>query len=239
MSTATTTPVSNVNVPIIPNGESHEPKHKGLPPDKVTSIHAAIIEVRKQARYVKKKTSKGLNYSFAGIEELLRELRTAMDEYGICIYPIKQSVIATDVRDTSTGGKNYVVKVEMTYRLVHALSDTHQEVQVVGEAADTGDKAVNKASTAALKLALRQAFLIETGEMDPDEYDVTVAGSDDVVRTATIRPMLNGLNGAPNEHKLDYWYSEAMKRDLNAKERELLTQTRDDCRERLQRASAK
>ena len=56
-----------------------------------------------------------------------------------------------------------------TFRFIHTASGDYIDVPILGEASDVGDKASNKAMTAALKYALRQTFLIETGD-DPDKH---------------------------------------------------------------------
>ena len=61
-----------------------------------------------------------------------------------------------------------MARVETVYRYTHAASGTFFDAAVIGSGADAGDKAFLKAMTSALKYALRQPFLIETGD-DPDD----------------------------------------------------------------------
>jgi hypothetical protein len=58
------------------------------------------------------------------------------------------------------------IRLRLTYRFSH-VSGEYIDVQTIGEALDTSDKAANKAMTIGLKYAIRQFFLIETGD-DPD-----------------------------------------------------------------------
>ena len=62
-----------------------------------------------------------------------------------------------------------------SFTLTHTTSDTSIRVAAIGEGMDSGDKGFPKAQTNALKYALRQSFLIETGD-DPDKYASTEDG---------------------------------------------------------------
>lgn len=141
-------------------------------PDAPKNIHAAIIAVRERVAYVQKKKlpNSQLNYAFASVEEMIRQVRVQMNRYGIGIYTVEMTVISNDTLTTAKGGTMFNTKVAVAFEFVHGESDTRQRVQVIGEAADTGDKSVNKAATAAFKMALRQTFVIETGETDPDNH---------------------------------------------------------------------
>lgn len=135
-------------------------------------IYEAMNWVMTQVGYVKKQRAVGLTYSFAGEAQLIAALRPAMVEAGIVCY-----VSAVDMQETARyqntradgkPGANMTSRtLRLTVRFVHAKSKTYIEAQSMGEAADSGDKAFNKAMTGAYKYALRQAFMIETGD-DPD-----------------------------------------------------------------------
>lgn len=136
------------------------------------TLAAAVLAVMGEVGYVHKSgrvSSAGANYTFAGEVDLLRVLRPAMVAHGLCMLPV-----ATELREhheTVPGrdGKprtSRTVRVVQTYRLLH-VSGEYQDLVVVGEGQDSGDKAGAKAMTIALKYALRQAFLVETGD-DPD-----------------------------------------------------------------------
>ncbi len=133
------------------------------------NIYTAINAVMSQVGYVKKQRSPNLNYSYAGEAALIAALRPEMVEQGIVVFV--DSVHDVTTRDYVTGKGTSMVNVTLTviFRFVHAPSQTYITVAARGEGMDTGDKANNKAMTCAYKYALRQTFMIETGD-DPDRF---------------------------------------------------------------------
>ena len=158
-------------------------------------IHTAILAVMRQVGYVQKESAAGLNYTFASERALIEALRPAMIEAGITMY-----VGATDeLREgevlTKKGSVAQYARVLLSVVFTHAPSQTHVRVQVPGGAMDWGDKAISKALTMAYKYALRQTFVIETGDdADEDvlpelaETGVVTGGGHDVKRQKAQRP---------------------------------------------------
>lgn len=133
----------------------------------MTNIHQAIIAVMSSVGYVQKESSPKLSYTYASETAVIRALRPAMISNGIYCYV---AALPESAQDTFATAKGSVMNRTVTHgivRFVHAPSDTFIEVHAVGEGMDTGDKSANKAATGLLKYALRQTFLIETGD-DPD-----------------------------------------------------------------------
>ena len=132
----------------------------------IKNVHEAIVHVMNQVGYVQKE-KKGLPYTFASEAAFIKAIRPEMVAIGLLVYPIE----ATAEQGNFVSAKgNYIntTLVHSTYRWHHAPSDTSIDVAVVGKGMDSGDKDANKAMTIALKYALRQTLLIETGD-DPDE----------------------------------------------------------------------
>ena len=139
----------------------------------ITNVYEAIVEVRKKVPYIQKRRSPagGINYSYADIETLLAAIKPAMDDAGIVVQPVGSEIISQELFESRSGAKMHRVLTRVRYVFVHAASSTKTDpVEVIGEADDSGDKAVPKTFTLALKQALRQTFLIETGDMDPDNH---------------------------------------------------------------------
>lgn len=133
------------------------------------NIHEAKLAVMAAVPYVRKVKSEGLSYTYASERQLIGRIRPAMVENGIDVAPVVTAPLCPpDSYTTSKGGTMQRMRLLITYRFTHAESGTHQEVQVVGEAADTGDKVASKCMTMALKYALTQWLLIERGD-DPDK----------------------------------------------------------------------
>lgn len=131
------------------------------------NIHEAIINVMNEVGYVQKESSRGLKYSYASETALIQALRPELIANGIYAYvsnyqPERDGYVST----RGTAMTSTLVSGQVTF--VHAPSDTQIVVHALGEGADPGDKSANKAMTGMLKYALRQTFLIETGD-DPDQ----------------------------------------------------------------------
>ncbi len=66
------------------------------------------------------------------------------------------------------GSARRITSLVSVVRFTHVPTGTYIDVMAPGEGADAGDKSSPKAATGAYKYALRQTFLIETGD-DPDK----------------------------------------------------------------------
>jgi hypothetical protein len=117
--------------------------------------------------YVQKTKTRTLHYSFASESDLIKTLRPALIAHQITIHPAGIADLRTETYTTSSGTTMNHTIGRFTFHIHHTASDTGLDVEVLGEGADVGDKSANKAMTAAFKYALRQTFVIETGD-DPD-----------------------------------------------------------------------
>jgi hypothetical protein len=133
------------------------------------SVDSACVEVMRVVPYIRKRKGKDLPYSFASESEYIRRLHEAMVENGLSICPTKMVVVSRERYLTKKQANMNHVTICVTYSLAHAPSRTSKTIETLGEAADTGDKAIPKAMTIAYKYALKEAFFIETGD-DPDRY---------------------------------------------------------------------
>lgn len=109
----------------------------------------------------------GGRYTYAKETDFIAAIRPLMELHGVTIRPIRMDVVTNETFTRAKGGTAYRVVIQATYELMHTSGD-RAEVQAFGEGQDGGDKAFNKAMTAAMKYALRQAFCVETGD-DPDD----------------------------------------------------------------------
>jgi hypothetical protein len=144
------------------------PNHPWYPEIPIDTIQKAIWAVMCEISYVQKQKSPNLNYSFAGEAALIRALRPYMERYGIIMSVVEQRDIQFETYQTAKGSPMNRTRLTAVVRFYHAPSGTFIDVMAPGEGADSGDKSGNKANTCAYKYALRQTFVIETGD-DPDE----------------------------------------------------------------------
>lgn len=144
------------------------PEHPWYLDVKIDTIQKAIWAIMCEISYVQKQKSPNLNYTFAGEAALIRALRPYMEKYGVIMSVVDQSDVIFETYQTSKGSAMNRTRLTSTVRFYHAPSGTYIDVIAPGEGADSGDKSGNKANTCAYKYALRQTFVIETGD-DPDE----------------------------------------------------------------------
>ena len=104
------------------------------------------------------------------------------------VYQSGVELIERNEFTSKNGALGINILAKFTWKWTHAVSETSIEVTTIGEAADYGDKAANKAMTAAMKYNMRQTLIIETGD-DPDttpstEYEQPVAKKPPVAQSA-------------------------------------------------------
>lgn len=130
-------------------------------------IHDAIHAVYNDVGYVKKERSANLNYTFAGESAFIEKLRPAMIEHGVTVSVDKMDSLNQEAYTTKNGAPMMRSTVHGVVKFQH-VGGTSILVESYGEGSDSGDKSVNKAMTDMYKYALRQTFMIETGD-DPDK----------------------------------------------------------------------
>lgn len=145
-----------------------------------SNVYQAINAV--QAAIAKEGIGKGRknmqqNYAFRGIDDVYNALSTLLANNGLTIIPTVESREVVE-RETKSGGALFYVTVKVTYRLTLANDPGSFTTAVVyGEAMDSGDKATNKALSAAYKYLCLQTFCIPTeGDNDADGTTHQVKG---------------------------------------------------------------
>ncbi len=107
-------------------------------------------------------------YKFRGIDDIYNALSSLLGEHGLCILPRVLSREVTE-RTNKNGTVLFYVVVDVEFDFVAAADSSKHTVKVCGEAMDSGDKATNKAMSAAYKYACLQTFCIPTeGDNDAD-----------------------------------------------------------------------
>lgn len=109
-------------------------------------------------------------YSFRGIDDVYNALSPILAKHGLVILPRCISRNLTE-RQTQKGGTMFSVVVECEFDFISSQDGSSHTVKTYGEAMDSGDKATNKAMSAAYKYAAMQAFCIPTeGDNDADAH---------------------------------------------------------------------
>lgn len=128
------------------------------------------------------------HYDFIEYAAVAGKLRSLFADYGIVIIPGMPKA-AEHIRQeitTKYGTKGVLTMVDMTFEIINADDPSERfEVTWVGEAADYGDKATNKAATAALKYYMMRQFNISEKGDDPDAESPEVSST---TRAAAKQP---------------------------------------------------
>jgi len=133
-----------------------------------------VIRILSTVGISKDQVNKQQSYKFRGIDDVYNALAPALSEVGLIILPeVTEREIVE--RQTKQGGALFYVTLRVKYHFVSADDSSSHIVVAYGEAMDTGDKATNKAMSAAYKYACFQAFCIPTEAQDADKTTHEVA----------------------------------------------------------------
>lgn len=140
------------------------------------SINAVMSELSKTGITKDRTNTQGSGYKFRGIDDVLNALSPLLSRHGLCILPRVLNRTITE-RISQKGGALFYVVVEAEFDFVCAEDGSKHTVKTFGEAMDSGDKATNKAMSAAYKYACFQAFSIPTeadNDADAHTYEVKI-----------------------------------------------------------------
>ena len=120
------------------------------------TLEQKLADVMAEVGYVKKDAVNDFHkYRYASAEAVLKKVNAALSERGIAL--------SSNAALAHYEPGHAIVKLSLTF---HDGTDS-LTVEGLGEGSDKGDKATMKASTAALKYAVANAFLISWGD-DPE-----------------------------------------------------------------------
>jgi hypothetical protein len=141
-------------------------------------VYAAIALVSAeiaQTGISKGRENKQQGYVFRGIDDVYNALAPILAKHKLVILPrvVSRQVVE---RVTQKGGVLFYVTCDVEFDFVSAEDGSIHVVKTVGEAMDSGDKATNKAMSAAYKYAAMQTFCIPTeGDHDSENQTHEVA----------------------------------------------------------------
>jgi hypothetical protein len=177
---------------------------------KVYEKIAAVTAELSKIGISKDSKNQSQGYAFRGIDAVYGALSPLLSKHGLCILPrvTDRQVIE---RQNRQGTALFYVTLTVEFDFVAAEDGSKHTVITVGEAMDSGDKASNKAMSAAYKYAAFQAFCIPTeGDNDADSqtHEVAAATTDPIVESAVqLANTIEELNGiwkglSANERKV-------------------------------------
>jgi hypothetical protein len=177
-------------------------------------VYIAISLVQEELARIgigKKRQNQQQGYSFRGIDDVYNELAPLLAKFKLCILPrvINRTV---SERNNKNGTAIFSVTVECEFDFVCAEDGSCHTVKTFGEAMDSGDKATNKAMSAAFKYACMQAFCIPTeGDNDGDatSHEVSSTQSKSTYaksQSVTERPTSALTGQVPSAGKIDEYH---------------------------------
>ncbi len=207
-------------------------------PKSVYKAIAAVTRALGKEGIAKKGKNEQQGYKFRGIDDIYNALSSELAAAELCIIP---RVVSRDVveRQTRNGGVLFYVTIKAEYDIVSAVDGSLHTAMAYGEAMDSGDKATNKAMSAAYKYMAMQLFCIPTeGDNDADASTHEVVAATYQPSAQTAQPQTNGAapgkasdkqkkmlfaiwNKGNYEGKLTDWVIEAFKcgiEDLSVKQ---------------------
>jgi len=161
-----------------------------------TAVYQAINEVAAelaQMGIAKNSKNQMQGFNFRGIDAVYNTLAPLLAKHKLCILPRCLERICVE-RTNAKGTALFYVTVKSDFDFV-GIDGSKHTITTYGEAMDSGDKATNKAMSAAYKYAALQAFCIPTEETAIDADSET----HEVVKANLSESQLSDLLIAINE----------------------------------------
>jgi hypothetical protein len=156
---------------------------------------AAVTEKLSKEGISKDRKNEQQGYKFRGIDDVYNALAPFLADAKLCILPNVQSRDVVE-RTSAKGNVLFYVTVKVDFAFVSADDGSEHHVITYGEAMDSGDKATNKAMSAAYKYACMQAFCIPTeGDNDADSK------THEVVAASKVTPNAGAGDDLTNKEK--------------------------------------
>jgi hypothetical protein len=171
------------------------------------AINAVQAELSTIGIVKDKRNQQGAGYNFRGIDDVYNAIAPLLAKHGLCILP---RVLARECveRQSKSGGALFYITVEAEFDFVSSEDGTKHTVKTFGEAMDSGDKATNKAMSAAYKYACFQAFSIPTESRDDADYQTHEVAS--YKTTIDITDHLAAIDASANSEELAKVYKDAL-----------------------------
>lgn len=152
--------------------ETNQPESRLPEADRVAMLEATLAErlcrVAAECSYVQKDGNNAFHkYKFASAAAILAHVNAACTRNGVAVLDTRPTVVSSEGT-----GKERLVTVQMEVTVGCATDPARATFRGLGSGMDAGDKAVMKATTAALKYAWMGGLGISTGD-DPEADEET------------------------------------------------------------------
>lgn len=132
--------------------------------ESITRIIADCPAIAKDSR-----NTQGSGYNYRGIDAVMNVFQPLLAKHKVFVVP---SVLESEREERTTAKcANLIYSILRVNYKFYAEDGTFVEATVQGEGMDSGDKASNKAMSAAFKYAMFQVFCIPTEEMKDSDAE--------------------------------------------------------------------
>lgn len=142
-------------------------------PTTKTTVFKALNAVMNDVQSIAKdrKVTEGpAKFNFRGVDDVVNAVGPRLREHGVLIIPSRIISLETERYQTKSGSHMHATIIELEFEVYGPEGDClPKPIAAAGQAADSGDKSVSKASSVAYRNALLQALCIPTDQPDPDE----------------------------------------------------------------------
>ena len=150
------------------------------------SIAGKLVSVMAACSSVKKNGQNDFHhYKYATSADVLEKVNTALVKHNIASVVLPEVIASSDVLNNK-GNNEHLVKVKVSITLIDTDSGEQLQLSGIGSGQDSGDKAVMKAQTAAIKYAYMLTLAMSTND-DPEadsktDESMSVASGDRAFR---------------------------------------------------------
>lgn len=203
-------------VPTFLEPERNEREYKMSENEK--SLAAHLADIMSEVGYVQKDARNDhFKYSYASADAVMSKVREACSKRGI-------GIVGTQAFVVSYENNVAVVKVTQTY----GLGDQRVSFEGLGSGKDSGDKAIMKANTAALKYLLSLAFNISWGDDPEADSSVDKEASEPQKRPSARRQAEPAPSSAPTAEDFEKMVASASAESQLDAVRDALLKVRKD-----------
>lgn len=130
-------------------------------------LASKFINVMQECSHIAKSgTNSYHGYKYATSSDVMQKVNSAFTKFGIASF-VSPSLISLQDVTTIKGNVEHLATVEVEIKLVDKDSGEETTLKGLGNGQDSGDKAVAKALTSAMKYAYMMSLAISTGD-DPE-----------------------------------------------------------------------
>jgi hypothetical protein len=177
---------------------AHPQELRSVDPRQITSLASKLVDVALDIGAIEKDGyNQAQRYAFTSADNVVGAIRRKLFDKRVLLLATEERT-EERLRQTSKGGETAITTVHIRFVFVDADSGERIELDWPGQGEDPMDKGIGKACTNALKLFLRQQFLIPWGndDIEADEGSDARAGVPGARETVDLIAKARGMSNA-------------------------------------------